>query len=131
VDTLSRRARAHAAALGSALAAALLALPGAIWAHAFPDHSEPRVGHTVDAPPPAVRIWFDGAIEPVFSTLRVENARGQQVDRGDPHVDAGNEALLEVSVPPLPAGSYEVVWSVVARDGHRTEGRFPFRVESP
>ena len=44
-----------------------LTAPGIAGAHAFPDHSEPRVGHTLDASPPAVRIWFDGAIEPVFS----------------------------------------------------------------
>ena len=129
MDTLSRRARAHAAALGSALAAALLALPGAIWAHAFPDHSEPRVGHTVDAPPPAVRIWFDGAIEPVFSTLRVEDERKQRVDRGDARVDPRDSTALEVSLPPLPSGRYRVFWSVVARDGHRTEGDYSFRVK--
>ena len=29
----------------------------------------------------------------------------------------------------LPPGRYQVFWSVVARDGHRTEGSFPFRVK--
>jgi methionine-rich copper-binding protein CopC len=96
----------------------------------MPDHSDPRVGHTVDASPPLVRIWFDGTIEPVFSTVRVEDAGGKRVDQGDAHVDDKDAKLLEVSVPALPAGSYEVVWSVVGHDGHRTEGRFPFRVET-
>jgi methionine-rich copper-binding protein CopC len=131
MDAVLGSARSNAAAIAAGLAWVMLGISSLAQAHAFPDHSDPRVGHSVAASPPEVRIWFDGAIEPVFSTLRVENARGQQVDRGDPHVDAGNEALLEVSVPPLPAGAYEVVWSVVARDGHRTEGRFPFQVESP
>jgi len=108
---------------------AVLAVAAVGWAHAFPDHSEPRVGHTVGASPPTVRVWFDGAIEPVFSTLRVDDAAGRRVDRGDPHVDSMDSTLLEVSVPPLPKGAYEVTWSVVARDGHRTEGRFPFKVE--
>jgi copper resistance protein C len=111
------------------MAAALLVLmPSAIgpaWAHVFPDHSEPRVGRVLDAPPPAVRVWFDGQIEPAFSTLRVEDATQRRVDRNDARVD-GN--LLQVSLPPLPAGRYRVYWSVVARDGHRTEGSFPFRV---
>jgi methionine-rich copper-binding protein CopC len=110
-------------------AAVLLATAGPAWAHAFPDHSDPRVGHTVDGPPPAVRIWFDGAIEPVFSTLRVEDAGARRVDRDDAHVDSGDPTLLEVSLPPLPPGRYQVFWSVVARDGHRTEGRFPFRIK--
>jgi methionine-rich copper-binding protein CopC len=111
--------------------AAVLCLAAArpCWAHAFPDHSDPRVGHTLDAPPPSVRIWFDGEIEPVFSSIRVEDDNKRQVDRGDPHVSSTDRTLLEVSLPPLPSGRYEVVWSVVARDGHRTEGRFPFRIK--
>jgi methionine-rich copper-binding protein CopC len=110
------------------LAAALLLAPASGWAHAFPDHSEPRVGHTVEAPPPSVRMWFDGEIEPVFSTLRVENGDKQRVDKGDARVDAKDRTLLEVSLPPLPPGRYRVFWSVVARDGHRTEGDFAFRI---
>ena len=110
------------------LVVALACAPLAAWAHVFPDHSEPRVGHTVD-PPRSVRIWFDGAIEPVFSTIRVEDGDRRRVDGGDGHVDPGDDRLLEVSVPPLPPGRYQVFWSVVARDGHRTEGSFPFRVK--
>jgi len=51
------------------------------------------------------------------------------VDRGDGRVDAKDSTLLEVSLPALPPGRYHVLWSVVARDGHRTEGRFPFRIK--
>src|SRR5262245_17614191 len=65
---------------------ALLSGPCAAWAHAFPDHSEPRVGHTVDAPR-AVRVWFDGALEPVFSTIRVEDGDKRRVDSGDGRVN--------------------------------------------
>jgi copper resistance protein C len=110
-------------------ATALLLAPGFVWAHAFPDHSEPRVGHTVEASPPAVRVWFDGRIEPVFSTLRVEDEGKRRVDRGDARVDPSDSTLLEVGLPALPPGRYRVFWSVVARDGHRTEGDFSFRVK--
>ena len=110
-------------------AAVLLLAPAWAAAHAFPDHSEPRVGHTVDASPPAVRIWFDGQIEPVFSKLRVEDADRRQVDKGDSRVDPGDGTLLEVGLPPLRSGRYRVYWTVVARDGPRTEGAFSFRVK--
>jgi len=110
------------------LALTLLLAPEPAWPHAFPDHSEPRVGHTVEAPR-VVRIWFDGAIEPVFSTIRVEDEQRRRVDGGDPHVDAKDATLLEVSLPALPSGRYKVVWSVIARDGHRTEGSFPFQIK--
>jgi methionine-rich copper-binding protein CopC len=111
------------------LLAALLAAASDASAHAFPDRSEPRVGRTVERSPDAIRIWFDGEIEPVFSTIRVENDGRQRVDRGDGRVNAQNNRLLEVSVGALPPGRYRVFWSVVARDGHRTEGDFPFRVK--
>jgi methionine-rich copper-binding protein CopC len=129
VDTVPRRARSHAAAVTGLVCAALVLAAGAAWAHAFPDHSEPRVGSSIDAPPPVVRIWFDGQIEPVFSTIRVENGDKQRVDKGDGGVDPGDNRVLQVKVPPLPPGRYRVYWSVVARDGHRTEGDFPFRIK--
>lgn len=109
--------------------AVLLLVPSWTAAHAFPDRSEPRVGHTVDASPPAVRIWFDSRIEPVFSTVRVEDADKRQVDKKDSRVDPTDGTVLEVGLPPLAPGRYRVFWSVVARDGHRTEGDFSFRVK--
>ncbi|HTO12067.1 MAG TPA: copper resistance CopC family protein [Candidatus Binatia bacterium] len=98
-------------------------------AHAFPDHSDPRVGSTVDRPPAQVRIWFDGEIEPTFSTVRVESEDQRRVDQGDARVNPRDGRLLEVTVPPLASGRYRVYWSVIARDGHRTEGDFRFRIK--
>ena len=74
------------------------------WAHAFPDHSDPRVGHTIG--------------------LGTEDR-----SKGDPRVNPRDNTLLEVSLPSLPPGRYQVFWSVIARDGHRTEGHFPFRIK--
>ena len=108
--------------------AAVALTAGRADAHAFPDHSEPRVGSTLDRAPDQVRIWFDGAIEPVFSTMRVETDDRRRVDKGDARVDPEDNRLLEVTVPPLTAGRYRVYWSVIARDGHRTEGDFRFRI---
>ena len=129
MDAVPRRARSYAAAIGALVCAALGLIPGAAWAHAFPDHSEPRVGSTVDASPSSVRIWFDGQIEPVFSTIRVEDGDKHRVDRGDGGVDPADNRVLAVQLPPLRPGRYRVYWSVVARDGHRTEGDFPFRIK--
>jgi methionine-rich copper-binding protein CopC len=102
---------------------------GMSWGHAFPDHSDPRVGSTVSSPPSIVRIWFDGDIEPVFSKITVRTADGKTVDKGDSRVDPKDSVLLEVSVPPLPPGQYTVMWSVIARDGHHTEGQYTFTVK--
>lgn len=99
-------------------------------AHAFPDKSSPAVGSTVDTAPRTVKVWFDGQLEPVFSTLVVKNASGQQVSTGKGTVDAHNAALLETGLSTaLPAGTYTVYWSAASRDGHHTEGHFTFNVK--
>jgi methionine-rich copper-binding protein CopC len=39
------------------------------------------VGAVVRTAPTRVQIWFDGEIEPAFSTLSVTDAAGTRVDR--------------------------------------------------
>ena len=107
----------------------LCALPGMSWGHAFPDHSEPKVGSTLSAPPTQVRIWFDAALEPAFCAIMVHNADGKMVDSRNGRVDPSDPTLLSVTVPRLPAGTYLVIWNVVSRDGHRTQGTFPFTIK--
>jgi len=108
-----------------------LRAPLEAWAHAFPDHSEPRVGSSQKTSPATVRIWFDSGLESAFSSLRVMNSENQPVDKGDGHVDEQDNTVLEVNLPPLPAGKYHVFWVAVSVDTHRTEGDFSFTVEAP
>ncbi|MBF0559018.1 MAG: copper resistance protein CopC [Nitrospirae bacterium] len=109
--------------------ALLLVLPGVSSGHAFPDHSDPKVGATVSATPAKVRIWFDSDLEPAFSTIMVHSANNEMVDKRDSRVNPDDPKLLEVSVPLLPRGTYHVYWNVVARDGHRTTGDFTFTIK--
>ncbi|HET6369886.1 MAG TPA: copper resistance protein CopC [Nitrospiria bacterium] len=113
---------------GSLVLFGVLLIAASAFAHAFPDHSEPRVG-SEGGPPSEVKIWFDGPLEPVFSDLQVFDHSGKQVDKGDAKVNPKDDTLLQVTVPPLPPGEYKVAWGVVARDGHRTEGNFKFWVK--
>lgn len=107
-----------------------LACTTAAQAHAFPKNSSPHVGATLSTAPKQVKIWFDGEIEPVFSTLRVKNAAGKQVSIGKGKVSSTNDVLLETALPKaLAAGTYSVYWSVIAHDGHHTEGHFAFTVK--
>lgn len=107
-----------------------LAAPAIAAAHAFPDKSAPQAGATVATAPKVVKVWFDGEIEPVFSTLIVKNAAGKQVSHDKGHVATNNHALLETGLSAkLAAGKYTVYWSVIAHDGHHTEGHFAFTVK--
>jgi hypothetical protein len=98
-------------------------------AHAFLDHADPRVGATVQTPPPAVKIWFTEELEGAFSKIEVFDGAGHEIDRHDSKVDPANKALMSVSVPPLTPGGYRVIWQAVAVDTHHTSGSFTFTVK--
>jgi copper resistance protein C len=98
-------------------------------AHAFPVRSDPRVGWTVAASPPKVTIWFDGELEPAFSTITVYNSAKQQVDKGNSRVNGPDASVLEVDLTPLAPGIYHVYWKALAKDTHVTQGDFTFAVE--
>lgn len=107
----------------------LCTLPEVAMGHAFPDHSDPKVGATITVCPERVRIWFDSALEPAFSSIMVHSADNRMVDKKDGRVNPSDATLLEVGVPKLPPGIYRVIWNVVARDGHRTMGDFTFVIK--
>src|SRR5262245_20752146 len=97
-------------------------------AHAFLKDADPRVGSTVRTSPGQVRIRFTENIEPAVSSIQVFDASGKEVDKRDLHVDSSDHALLQVSQPPMGAGTYKVVWRVVSVDTHVTNGNFTFRI---
>ena len=113
----------------SAVLIAAATLPASASAHAFPIRSEPRVGWTVANSPTKVTIWFDGELEPAFSTIAVYNAAKQRMDKGNGRVDPSNGTILEVELPALSPGRYHVYWKVLSKDTHVTEGDFSFAVE--
>ncbi len=118
------KARSVALAL---LACALSASSAA--GHAVLQRAEPRVESKLKRPPEEVRLYFTERLEPAYSTLRVLDARGLQVDRRDGQVDRANPALLRATLPPLPPGTYTVRWRVLSIDADITEGDFTFRIE--
>jgi len=100
-------------------------------AHAFLDHAEPRVGSKISASPTEIKIWFTQELEPAFSSIKVFDSGGNEVDKKDTHQDDKDKKLLKVSVATLSPGEYKVVWQVVSVDTHRTNGDFKFQVKSP
>jgi copper resistance protein C len=97
-------------------------------AHAFLKDANPEVGSTMQTSPSEVRIRFTENIEPAVSSIQVFDATGKEVDKHDLHLDRSDHALLHISLPPLRAGTYKVVWRVVSVDTHVTNGNFTFRI---
>jgi copper resistance protein C len=111
------------------VAAALLAvLAPPASAHAFLDHASPPVGSTVHGSPSEMKLWFTEELEPAFSTLRVLDRDGKQVDGKDKQIDPSDHTVMRVSLPQLEPGTYRVVWRALSVDTHVTEGDFTFEV---
>jgi copper resistance protein C len=127
LDALLRPAVARRRLGGYAMLAAGLLLPVTAAAHAFPTAEQPAAGATVGIAPAEVVIDFDAPIEALFATLEVRDAGGHEEANGPPAVGAGRRRLT-VHLTPLAPGRYTVKWSVVAEDGHRTEGMYTFTV---
>lgn len=110
-----------------ALFTSLAASAGAL-AHAFLDRAVPSVGSKVHGQPAEVRLRFSQPLEPAFSTVKVLDAAGKQVDRKDKRLDPADASVLRVSLPRLAPGVYRVVWRVLSADTHVTEGDYSFEV---
>ena len=124
--TASGRASARRIAL--ALAACMLTASVAAG-HAVLQRAEPRVQSTLKRAPDEVKLYFTERLEPAYSSVRVVNDRGAQVDRRDSHVDRSNPVLLRATLPPIPTGTYKVIWRILSIDADVTEGGFTFRIE--
>lgn len=119
-----RRARGLLPALVSWMLGVGLAL-----AHSGLQRAEPPVESKLKRPPSEVKLTFTGRLEPAYSTVRVRDDQGAQVDRQDTRVDPSNPLLLRVTLQSLERGAYTVIWRVLSVDGNVTEGRYTFRVE--
>jgi copper(I)-binding protein len=112
----------------------ILALPllilsaGNAFAHAHLKTAEPAVDSGVATAPTEVAINFTEGVEPKFSTIVVQDAKGQRVDKADPHTAPMDAKKLIVGVGALAAGVYTVTWHATAVDTHQTDGVFHFTV---
>jgi methionine-rich copper-binding protein CopC len=112
-----------------ALAAfAALASTSPANAHAQLDHAQPGAGAKLTVAPAVVDLWFTEAVEPKFSSIVVQNAKGAPMQNGAVMLAPGNRAQLTVKLKALPPGIYKVLWRVLSVDTHRSQGSFSFTV---
>jgi copper transport protein len=124
--------RAVAVSIGIVALVGLLAWGGAS-AHAVLLRATPSANQTLGQAPDQVQLLFSEPLDPIFSSVRVVNAAGQPVDRGDSRVDAANDHVLAVSLTTgLPNGVYTVNWrSLSAIDVHPDEGQYQLFIGVP
>jgi methionine-rich copper-binding protein CopC len=72
------------------------------FAHAYPKTETPPANSTVQTAPSEVAIEFDDELEPKFSSIVVQDAKGTRVDDGKPHGAPDDPKHLAVGVNRLP-----------------------------
>ncbi|MGH2944971.1 MAG: copper resistance CopC family protein, partial [Solirubrobacteraceae bacterium] len=110
---------------------ALATLAATAFAHADLLRSSPRDGEVLERSPRAVVLTFDEGIEAAFVRLRVQDAAGRRVDRGEPYHRKGREEVLAVRLEPGLDGRYTVSYRVISEDGHPVTKRTVFGVRPP
>ena len=74
-------------------------------------------------------LHFDSEIEAAFSGFLVQDESGHEAARVQGQGDPADPAVLSLVLSgPLAPGVYKVLWSVIARDGHHTEGDYTFTI---
>ena len=120
---------ARGVALSLAVALTVGLAPSVAGAHSGLRRSEPAAESKLKRPPTEVKLTFSEPLEAAYSSVKVDDSGGAQVDRGDARVERSNPTILRASLPPLAPGAYTVIWRVLSVDGHTTDGRFAFQVE--
>ncbi|MDL2354367.1 MAG: copper resistance protein CopC, partial [Pseudomonadota bacterium] len=81
------------------------------------------------AAPKEIRLHFNENLEPAFSKIELASGKGVAVALPKTDIDKGDRKVMFAAVPPLPPGQYQVRWTAMTFDGHKTKGQFAFRVK--
>jgi hypothetical protein len=98
-------------------------------AHALVVTSTPAANAAVAGPQLDLRVQFSDRIDKQRSKLSLAGAAGQSFPIQSLEVESAD--TLAGHVADLPAGSYRLLWQVLAIDGHITRGEIPFTVTAP
>lgn len=104
--------------------------PASARFHAHLVKADPAVNDTISTTPKTVRLWFSEPVELALSRMRVVRVGGDTLATGALRHDgsAATTAAADLAAPIATPGTYEVMYHVVARDGHPTTGKYTFVV---
>lgn len=112
---------------GFIAAFALLAASNMVMAHAKLVTSVPSNGSHVAAGLSQISITFSKSMR--LTLVKVKNVQTETEIAPTEDLPAGFVKTATVEIPPLKAGSYSVVWTAVATDGHVMTGTVAFVVD--
>jgi copper resistance protein C len=120
-------ARVMAGALLTAVTVATGATPAI--AHTALEDSSPDDGARVEAAPDSIVLDFTGAVRARSSRVTVRGPGGERYESGP--VSGAADKIVQALFPLGAAGGYEVIYRVVAADGHPLTGVVRFTLTRP
>lgn len=131
MPVVRRRSVVHVIALALMAAVALVTIPtsGHALRHLRLVRSFPSADTVLASSPDAVRLWLSETAEMPATKLTLTTSAGAAVPLSRLTRAAGKDApLVATLVKPVAAGTYNVSWRTMSRDGHVVKGAFAFRV---
>ena len=101
--------------------------PAGAFAHATLKHAAPGDQEVVTQPLTEIVLEFNSRIENL-STLALLDGQGQEIPV---QTSVDKTTLTGTLQEPLPSGQYQVIYKIVAADGHRIEKEYSFTVDLP
>ena len=100
------------------------------YAHALIIRSAPIPSQSLATPPSKIDVYFTDPVDIRYSTIKVLDSSGKEIQNNDVHYITSDQTSLSVSLPTgLPNGIYTVNTKVLDQtDGHVTENGFVFAV---
>lgn len=99
------------------------------WAHAGLQTSIPEKDAEIATAPKEIMLQFNEKLESAFSTAKLVDSTGKQVNVEKPTLDPSNPSVMKLPVPALSPGKYKVEYVGVGHDGHRRKGDYSFTVK--
>ena len=112
---------------------ALLLAAGPAFAHAHLLSEDPAAADKADASAPSapvteLRLTFSEELNAAFSKVQLKDSMGMAVE-GTVALDPKDPKVIVVTLAaPLAKGEYEVDWTAVSNDGHKTTGTYKVNV---
>ena len=104
-------------------------LIGRVQAHATLVRSDPADSAVLLEAPEEIRLWFDEAISPKFSSAQLFDVNSRPVQLVGIQTDPNDPSVLILSVPDLEPGVYSLLYKVLSEtDGHFSQGVLVFGV---
>ncbi|EKT63646.1 copper homeostasis periplasmic binding protein CopC [Providencia burhodogranariea] len=100
------------------------------FAHAHLKDQLPAEGAAIEQAPESITLNFSEGIEINFTKVKVTGPNDTVVKTGKAALDSSNDTKVIVPIEgKLASGKYDVNWSVVSVDGHKTKGEYSFTVK--